>query len=109
MKMNIYPRVVSFLRTAHEIKATLKLHMHDLEQQYNVKSIALFGSYVRGQQDEDSDLDLLVEFFSPVSLLHIVSLENYLTDLLDVQVDIVPRKSIRAELRTAILEEAVPL
>ncbi len=87
----------------------LQLHKRDLLQQYKVKSIAIFGSYIRGQQNEESDLDLLVEFSSPVSLLHIVSLENHLTDILDVQVDVIPRKSIREELRDTILREAVPL
>lgn len=74
-----------------------------------MKSIAIFGSYVRGVQNEESDLDILVEFSGPVSLLHIVSLENHLTDILDVQVDVIPRKSIREELRSTILREAVPL
>jgi hypothetical protein len=87
----------------------LQLHKRDLQQQYKVKSIAIFGSYIRGQQNEESDLDILVEFTSPVSLLHIVSLENHLTDILDVQVDVIPRKSIREELRGTILREAVPL
>lgn len=97
------------MRTVSEIRTILQLHKRDLEQQYKVKRISIFGSYVRGQQNEESDLDLLVEFFSPVSLLHIVSLENHLTDILDVQVDVIPRKSIREELRRTILREAVPL
>ena len=97
------------LQTADEVKTILKQHMDELEKQFKVKSIAIFGSYVRGQQREESDIDLVVEFSSPVSLLHIVSLENHLTDLLGVQVDVIPRRSIRQELRRAILGEAVPL
>lgn len=97
------------LQTADEVKAILKQYRDELEQQFKVKSIAIFGSYVRGQQREESDVDLLVEFSSPVSLLHIISLENHLTDLLGVQVDVILRRSIRQELRRAILGEAIPL
>lgn len=56
-----------------------------------------------------SDVDILVEFEKPVSLLQIVSLENYLSDILRIKVDIVPKKSIRVELREAILKEEIPV
>lgn len=97
------------MRTVDELRTILHSHKRELEQRYKVESIALFGSYVRGEQNEGSDLDVLVEFSSPVSLLHIVSLENHLNDILGVQVDVIPRKNIREELRSAILREAVPL
>lgn len=97
------------MRTVDELRAILHTHKRELEQRYKVKSIALFGSYVRGEQNEGSDLDVLVDFSSPVSLLHIVILENHLTDILGVQVDVIPRKNIKEELKSAILGEAVPL
>ncbi len=52
---------------------------------------------------------ILVEFKEPVSLLHIVSLENYLSDILEIKADVVPRKNIREELKTIILKEAVAI
>ncbi len=78
-----------------------------LREEFKVKSVGLFGSYVRGEQKGGSDLDVLVEFEEPVSLLKLVSLENYLSDLLGVKVDLIPKADIRPELRDRILSEAV--
>ncbi|MHA1636823.1 MAG: nucleotidyltransferase family protein, partial [Candidatus Thorarchaeota archaeon] len=57
----------------------------------------------------ESDLDILIEFSCPVSLLHIVIVENYLTDLLGIPVDVVLERSLRKELKSAILKEIVPI
>jgi len=78
-------------------------------KQYGVKRIELLGSYVRGEQREDSDLDVLVEFDRPVSLLDVVGLEQFLSDTLQTKVDVVLRRSVRPELKEIILKEAVPL
>ncbi len=51
-----------------KIKKILKEHKKDLEEKYNVKSIAIFGSYVRGTQTKESDIDILVEFKKPITL-----------------------------------------
>lgn len=92
-----------------EIKEIISRHRQELEQRYKVKKIAIFGSYVRGEEREGSDVDILVEFTMPVSLLHIVSLENYLSDIIGLKIDLVPEKNIRKELRDTILKEAVPI
>jgi predicted nucleotidyltransferase len=78
-----------------------------LRKEFRVKSLGLFGSYVRGEPKTGSDLDVLVEFEEPVSLLKLVSLENYLSDLLGVKVDLIPKADIRPELRDRILSEEV--
>ncbi len=97
------------MKTLDEIKEILTEHKGDIGEKYKVKDIGLFGSYVKGKQRETSDVDVLVEFEKPVSLLHIVSLENYLSDILEIKVDVVPRKNIRQELRESILKEVVPV
>jgi len=66
---------------------------------YKVKKLGIFGSYVRGEQREDSDVDILVTFEEPVSLLKLVNFENYLQDLTGIKVDVIPERSIRPELR----------
>jgi len=96
-------------RRLGEIKQILGKLKEELKAQYKVKEIGLFGSYVRYQQKESSDIDILVEFEKPVSLLHIVSLENYLSDILKIKVDIVPKNNIRQELKADILKETVPV
>jgi uncharacterized protein len=95
--------------TLNEVKYKIKEHKADLEQNFRVKGIGIFGSYVRGDQKDKSDVDVLVEFDEPVSLLGVVKLENYLSDLLQIKVDLVPQKDIRQELREKILKETVYL
>lgn len=92
-----------------EIKERIREYRRDFEEKYRVKNLAIFGSYIRGEQRKESDVDILVEFTKPVSLLHIVSLENYLSDFLAVKVDVIPKKNIRKELREMILKEAIPI
>ena len=95
------------MRDIKELKKVIREHRQDLEQRFKVKTIAVFGSYVRNEPKKESDIDILVEFNSPVSLLHIVSLENYLSDILGIKADVVPKKNIRKELRENILKETI--
>ncbi len=97
------------MKNLAEIKPILAGRKEELKKRFGVTEIGIFGSYVRREQKESSDLDILVEFEKPVSLLHIVSVENYLSDLLGIKVDLVPRKNIRAELKETILKETVPV
>ncbi|MGH7885503.1 MAG: nucleotidyltransferase family protein [Thermodesulfobacteriota bacterium] len=90
-----------------EIKKTLLQLKPKLEEKYQVKEIGIFGSYVRDEQTNESDIDVLVEFSTPVSLLKIISLENYISDILRIKVDIIPKNNIREELKEDILKEAV--
>lgn len=80
-----------------------------LAEQYQVASLELFGSYLRGDQRPDSDLDVLVKFHETPSLLRLVELENYLSDLLSVKVDLVLRDSLKPRIGQRILREAAPV
>ncbi|OGL40020.1 MAG: hypothetical protein A2042_00255 [Candidatus Schekmanbacteria bacterium GWA2_38_11] len=97
------------MRTLDEIKKILAEHKEELKEKYKVKEVSIFGSYVKSEQKESSDVDILVEFEKPVSLLQIVSLENYISDFLGIKADIIPKKNIRKELKDVILSEAVPV
>ena len=97
------------MKTLDEIKQILAEHREKLKEKYRVIEIGIFGSYVKGEQKEESDVDVLVEFETPVSLLHIVSLENHLSDILGIKVDVVPKKNIRAELKDSIIREVIPV
>lgn len=85
--------------------------MPELYRRYGVRSIEIFGSYVRGEQRKKSDLDLLVEFDAarPVSLFEFVALEQFLSDALGVKVDLVEKTAIKPAFRKRILAEAVPV
>jgi len=91
-----------------QILRTLSDRKSDLRDRFGVTAIALFGSVVRGEATDSSDVDVLVDFDRPVTLFDLASLEEYLSEALGVsQVDIVLRRSILPALRESILREAV--
>lgn len=87
----------------------LQAHLPELRKKYHVKSLGIFGSYVRGEQSTTSDLDLLVEFSEPPSLFEFVALRDHLSELLGVEVDLVMRSALKPAVRKQILSEVVPV
>ena len=87
----------------------LREHMPELEARYKVRSLGIFGSYVRGDQTEGSDLDILVEFHEAPSFFDFVRLEEHIGTLLGVDVDLVMRDALRPRIGGRILEELVPV
>ncbi|HMK61174.1 MAG TPA: nucleotidyltransferase domain-containing protein [Dissulfurispiraceae bacterium] len=69
----------------------------------------MFGSYVRGEQREGSDLDVLVEFDDNANLLHLVGLAEFLEEKLHLRFDIVPESALRTEIREIVLREKVTI
>ena len=86
---------------------TLRQQRLLLAEQYNVATLEVFGSYVRHEQQKNSDLDILVTFSKPPSLFKFVRLENYLSDTLGVKVDLVMKDSLKPAIGKQILREAV--
>ncbi len=80
-----------------------------LSSKYHVRSLALFGSYVRQEQTADSDLDVLVEFDEPPSLIEFLQLETLLAESLGVKVDLVMKAALRPAIGSRILQELVPV
>ncbi len=95
------------MKTLEEIKKILKNQKPLLKEKYFVREIGLFGSYARGEQKKKSDVDILVEFEKPISLLKLVNLENFLADVMGIKADVVPKEDIRHELKERILREVV--
>lgn len=89
------------------IMSKLRPCLPSLVERYRVKSLGVFGSYVRHEARPDSDLDLLVTFEEPPGLLKFVELENYLTDLLEIKVDLVMQDALKPALGERILAEVV--
>ncbi len=88
----------------------LRAQLPELRMRYGVRSLGVFGSYVRGEQGEESDLDLLVEFDErPLTLLQFIALENELSDRLGVKVDLVEKSALKPAIGQRILQEIVPL
>lgn len=88
---------------------TLRKNLPYLAQEYHVAALEVFGSYVRHEQRKGSDLDVLVTFSKPPSLLKFARLENYLSDNLGVQVDLVMKDSLKPHIGQSILREVVPV
>jgi len=89
------------------------LRLRDLKPQirkrFKAKEIQLFGSNVRGEQGEGSDIDILVEFEEGADLFDLVGLATFLEEELQRKVDVIPKQALREELRDSILREAVPI
>lgn len=77
-------------------------------KKYKVKKIGLFGSYVRNEQCKNSDVDILVEFSKPVGL-KFFTLENYLSEMLGVKVELVTKGALKPMFRENILKEVMML
>jgi len=95
------------MKDLEEIKGILVKHKEILKKKFRVKEIGVFGSYVRGEQKKDSDVDILVEFEETPTLLEFMELENYLTEILGVKVDLVMKRALKPTIKEFVLKEVV--
>jgi predicted nucleotidyltransferase len=85
-------------------------HLPQFKKRYGIRNIGFFGSYVRGNQTPESDLDVLVEIGNPeMSLLDFIRLENDISDLIGIPVDLVDQSTLKPALEGRILDEVVYL
>ena len=82
------------MKSLQEIEMTLGKHKHQLFSEYPIKSLAIFGSYARREQKEESDLDILVEFNDKIGV-RFIDLAEELERLIGFKVDLVSRKGIK--------------
>lgn len=95
--------------TINHFRSVLLKDFHTLAERFAVASLGLFGSRVRGDARPESDLDILVSYSRAPSLLKFIELENYLSDLLGVKVDLVLRDCLRESISQHILDELTPV
>ncbi|MFH1097219.1 MAG: nucleotidyltransferase family protein [Candidatus Desantisbacteria bacterium] len=95
------------MKTLEKVKQILRENFEFLTNMYRIRSMGIFGSYVREEQKKESDIDILVEFNEPISLLKLVNIENFLTDFIGIKVDLISKEDIRPELKETILSEVV--
>ncbi len=93
--------------TLNEILDKLRAMLPLLHEKYHVRTLEVFGSYVREEEKPGSDLDLLVTFDEVPTLFQFVALENSLSDELGVKVDLVMKDSLKPTIGKYILEEAL--
>ena len=91
-------------KTLEEIKSIINSYRKELEEKYKVKSIAIFGSYARKEQTENSDVDIMVTFSEPVGL-EFFGLANFLEDILSMRVDLTTPDGIKPNRKEYVMED----
>ena len=92
-----------------DIRGIIEQHKPELQRQFHVEKIGLFGSYARGDHKKRSDIDFLVTFDKAISLFDRVDLNIYLKKLMGRRVDVVPYSNLRPELREYVLKDLIYL
>lgn len=87
-----------------KIEKILKSQKPYLKTNFHVKTIGVFGSFARGEEKKNSDIDILVEFYQPIGW-DIIDLQEYLEKILKRKVDLVTKKALKSQLKTIILKE----
>jgi len=95
------------VKTLNEILLVLESELPNLRNQHHVKSLGLFGSYVKDLQDHESDLDILVTFNKVPGLFGFIGLENQLSQLLGIKVDLVMEDALKPTIAERIRDEVI--
>ena len=83
----------------------IKEHKAKISKEYNISKIGIFGSYIRGEERPESDVDILVEFEKPVDMFRFLELEEILSELFGKKVDLVSGKFLKHNIGRQILNE----
>lgn len=97
------------MKTINEIKQILRQQKPYLYEKYGVTEVGVFGSYIRNEHTAQSDLDILIEFEDPIKigLLGLIGMEEYLSDLIGVEVDLTIKRDLNPRIGKNILKEAL--
>ena len=95
------------MQSKDEILNILRQLWPEIQEQYHVRSLALFGSFARTDYSVESDVDILVDFKEGASLLDLTGLGCFLEDVLQRKVDVVSRKALRKEISENIYHDAI--
>jgi uncharacterized protein len=101
--------MICSMNETDDIFVTLRSALPGLREQWPIRSLALFGSRVRDDATPDSDLDVLVSFAQPVSISAFLALEERLTSLTGLRVDLVSAAALKPYIGERIRAEAVAL
>lgn len=93
------------MKDKNEIIKILKELKPILEKDYNITEIGLFGSYLRGEQNQDSDIDILLDHKSGLTFFKLIDLENLLNKTFGVKIDIAFKKYLKKNIGKRILSE----
>jgi predicted nucleotidyltransferase len=78
-------------------------------ESYSIKSVGIFGSYARGENTPESDLDILIDYEKPLDLLELVGLEQELSEKLGIKVDLITYRSLHPLVKEKVDKELITL
>lgn len=93
------------MQSTQEILDVIRQSKQHLVATFKVQELGVFGSVIRGEQRNNSDVDLLVDLAANADLLDLIGIGQYLEERLHTRVDVVPRASLRQEFRDQVLKE----
>jgi hypothetical protein len=108
-KANPQTPKVNYGPELHQKIKLLKQLLPDLQLTFGVRSLGIFGSYVRGEQRRKSDIDILVDFDRDPTLFTFIRLENRLSSELGLKVDLVMKDALKPAIGRHILQEVIPV
>ncbi|MBZ9729227.1 nucleotidyltransferase family protein [Salegentibacter sp. JZCK2] len=94
------------MQNLEEIKVKLRAHKNALSKKYHISKLSVFGSYARGEQQENSDLDILVDFKENIGI-KIIDLAEELEQIIGLKVDLISRNALKTCYFMAIEKELV--
>lgn len=89
------------------IRFLIKKHRDEIRQLFKAEIVGIFGSYGRGEENEGSDVDVLVNFDDGATLFDIVGLGDYLEEMLGLPVDVVSMRALHPMMKSSVLKEMV--
>ena len=92
-----------------EVKKIVKEEKDEIRTEFKAEIIGIFGSYARGDNHPDSDLDLLIDFDAGATLFDLVGVQLYFEDKLGCKVDAVSRGGLREEIRENVYNDLISL
>ncbi|MDJ0647581.1 MAG: nucleotidyltransferase family protein [Xenococcaceae cyanobacterium MO_188.B19] len=95
------------MKNLEEIKQILRQSKPFLEDNYRITEVGIFGSYARGKETESSDVDVIVDYQKPPTLIMLVELKEYLSSLVNMKVDIVTKKGLKPRIKEKVLSEVI--
>lgn len=94
------------MKVLEEVKLKIAGQLSFLKETFHVKELGVFGSVVRGEETAQSDVDILVEFSSPIGFFDFIRLEDFLSKLIGKKVDLVSKKALKRVIKDDILKVA---
>lgn len=90
-----------------DVRLKLASYQQELKNRYGISSIFLFGSVARNDAGQKSDVDLLVEFDSPIGLFDFIGLQQQLESVLGCKVDLGTKRSLKLRVKDKVMQEAI--